>query len=55
VWIGDASFSAPGQLRYSLVDGHGLLKGNLIGASDPEFTVGIRGGFRLDPALHLLL
>jgi hypothetical protein len=55
VWIGDASFTAPGQLRYSLVDGHGLLKGNLIGASDPEFTVGIRGGFGLDPALHLLL
>ena len=55
VWIGDASFSAPGQLRYSLVGDHGLLKGNLIGVSDPEFTVGIRGGFRLDPALHLLL
>jgi Ca2+-binding RTX toxin-like protein len=54
-WIGDATFTAPGQLRYSLVDGHGLLKGNLEGPSNPEFTVVLQGGFRLDPAVHLLL
>jgi Ca2+-binding RTX toxin-like protein len=55
VWIGEREFSAPGQLRYSVVNGLGLLKGNLQGPSGPEFTLALEGGFRLDPGLHLLL
>jgi hypothetical protein len=55
VWIGEKEFSAPGQLRYSVVNGQGLLKGNLQGSSGPEFTLALEGGFRLDPTIHLIL
>ena len=55
VWIGEREFSAPGQLRYAVLNGQGLLKGNLSGATSPEFTLVLEGGFRLDPTLHLLL
>jgi Ca2+-binding RTX toxin-like protein len=55
VWIGESEFSAPGQLRYSVVNGQGLLKGNLQGSSGPEFTLALEGGFRLDPTIHLFL
>ncbi|MFM7265662.1 MAG: calcium-binding protein, partial [Cyanobium sp.] len=55
VWIGEREFSAPGQLRYSVVNGQGLLKGNLSGSTSPEFTLVLEGGFRLDPSIHLLL
>ena len=54
-WIGDREFNAPGQLRYSVLNGQGLLKGNLIGSSSPEFTLVLEGGFPLDPTIHLLL
>ena len=54
-WIGEREFNAPGQLRYSVLNGQGLLKGNLIGSSSPEFTLVLDGGFPLDPTVHLLL
>jgi Ca2+-binding RTX toxin-like protein len=54
-WIGDREFSAPGQLRYSVLNGQGLLKGNVIGSSSPEFTLVLEGGFQLDPSIHLVL
>lgn len=55
LWIGEREFSAPGQLRYTVTNGQGLLKGNLIGSSGPEFTLVLEGGFQLDPAIHLVL
>lgn len=54
-WIGDREFSAPGQLRYSVLNGQGLLKGNALGSSSPEFTLVLEGGFQLDPSIHLVL
>jgi hypothetical protein len=54
-WIADREFSAPGQLRYSVLNGQGLLKGNVIGSSSPEFTLVLEGGFQLDPSIHLVL
>ena len=51
----DREFSAPGQLRYTVAGGMGLLKGNQLGATGPEFTLVLEGGFRLDPTIHLLL
>lgn len=55
LWIGEREFSAPGQLRYTVTKGQGLLKGNLSGSSGPEFTLMLEGGFQLDPAIHLVL
>lgn len=55
VWIGEREFHGPAQLRYTVANGQGLLKGNLNGPSRPEFTLVVEGGFRLDPAIHLLL
>jgi hypothetical protein len=35
-WIGTAAFRSPGQLRYTVVNGVGLLEGNTIGTSGAE-------------------
>jgi hypothetical protein len=38
-----------------VLNGQGLLKGNVIGSSSPEFTLVLEGGFQLDPSIHLVL
>ena len=45
VWIGSASFSALGQLRYSLLsNGQGLLEGNCTGSLAADFQLELSGG-----------
>ncbi|MEB3170876.1 MAG: M10 family metallopeptidase C-terminal domain-containing protein, partial [Synechococcaceae cyanobacterium] len=55
VWIGSAAFSAPGQLRYTVAKGNGLLEGNVKGSSGAEFQIEILGGFALQPGIHVVL
>jgi Ca2+-binding RTX toxin-like protein len=54
-WIGSAAFSAPGQLRYTVAKGNGLLEGNVKGSSGAEFQIEILGGFALQPGIHVVL
>jgi Ca2+-binding RTX toxin-like protein len=54
-WIGSNAFKSPGQLRYTVVNGLGLLEGNTIGTSGAEFQIAIQGGFALRSGTHVLL
>ncbi len=42
-WRGNNAFSAPGQLRYTVSNGVGLLEGNVTGTSGAEFVIELRG------------
>jgi len=54
-WIGTAAFRSPGQLRYTVVNGVGLLEGNTIGTSGAEFQILMPVGFALRASPHVLL
>jgi Ca2+-binding RTX toxin-like protein len=54
-WIGSAAFSAPGQLRYTVLNGVGLLEGNTTLNTGAEFQIAIQGAFPLLPSNHVLL
>jgi Ca2+-binding RTX toxin-like protein len=54
-WIGTAAFRSPGQLRYTVLNGLGLLEGNTIGTSGAEFQLLLPGGFALRSGTHVLL
>jgi Ca2+-binding RTX toxin-like protein len=54
-WIGTAAFRSPGQLRYTVVNGIGLLEGNTIGSTGAEFQLLLPGGFALRGGTHVLL
>jgi Ca2+-binding RTX toxin-like protein len=54
-WIGTAAFRSPGQLRYTVLNGIGLLEGNTIGSTGAEFQLLLPGAFALRGGTHVLL
>ena len=54
-WIGTAAFRSPGQLRYTVLNGIGLLEGNTIGTTGAEFQLLLPGAFALRGGTHVLL
>ena len=54
-WIGTAAFRSPGQLRYTVLNGIGLLEGNTIGTTGAEFQLLLPGALALRAGTHVLL
>jgi hypothetical protein len=53
-WIGIAAFPSPGQLRYTVVNGIGLVEGKTIGSTGAEFQLLLPGAFALRGGTHVL-
>ena len=47
IWIGDADFSTPGQLRYAYAGGNTIVSGNLDSDQLAEFQIVLTGHFTL--------
>ena len=47
IWIGNADFSTPGQLRYAYAGGNTIVSGNLDSDQQAEFQIVLTGHFTL--------